>query len=96
MNVEDINALLGDSAQAFDPFAGLRDLLPTLAIWAIGILVVAVLFLAFMTISRVRSQRATVAMQKDIRIIREMMERQYVNSPTPPEVLNDPQLPPRP
>lgn len=71
------------------------SLLPVILPFLIGIVLIVSLLSLLSTISRLRSQKATVTMQKDIRIIREIVERQYANR-QPITVRDDPQLPPKP
>lgn len=96
LQYEELTQLLGEGGEALDPFAGIRDMLPMLSVGFLIITSIVVLTLVIMAIGRFRSQRATVEMQKDIRIIRELMERRHVNTPAPAELGRDPQLPPRP
>lgn len=74
---EDITSLLnnGTDVSSINPFAGLKELLAIYAMWAIGIVLVIVVIQIISVISRFRSQQATVAMQKDIRAIREILEQ---------------------
>ena len=77
MNEQFFQDLLQTNGEA-SPFAGLtklNDILPTLMTWSVVILVITVLFMIIMTVSRMRSQAATVAMQKDIRLIRQLLEQ---------------------
>lgn len=99
MQYDDISGLIGETASSFDPFAGVRELLPALMIGSIVITLVFVLFFVFSTISRIRSERAMVAMQKDISQIRQLLEQQTAKpagpaKPMPRLAANDP-LPPR-
>ena len=61
-----------------------NDLLPTLMIWSVVVLVIVVLFIIVLTVSRIRSHMATVAMQKDIRAIRELLVDQAKRNPIDP------------
>lgn len=67
---------LGQQTPTFDPFAGMREVLVGFAIWAIIILVIIVAVQVTSAIIRFRAQQATIAMQKDIKAIREMLEKQ--------------------
>ena len=83
-----LQELLGEGgAAAANPLAGLNQLtemLPVLlAVSIVGLVVIGV-FAVILTISRIRSQMATVAMQKDVKAIRNLLEQQLApTAPTP-------------
>ena len=56
--------------------SGLNQFSDTLIFWSVVGLVIMVIFMIILTASRIRSHTATVAMQKDIRTIREILEKQ--------------------
>lgn len=84
-----LQELLGEGgAAAANPLAGLNQLtemLPVLLAVSIVGLVIIGTFAVILTISRIRSQMATVAMQKDVRAIRDLLERQLVPTTPKPE-----------
>lgn len=88
-----------ETAIASDDLFGLADslqgLLTVIVPVLIGVVVIIVLLSLLLVVSRLRSQRATVAMQQDIRAIREIIERRYAND-RPAATKDDPQLPPQP
>ena len=80
-NPEVLRELVDDgSAATTSPLASidsfLTDMLPAILVVSIIITVIFGVFAVVLTISRIRSQIATVAMQKDIKAIRELLERQ--------------------
>ena len=80
-NPEVLQELVNDgSAGTTSPLAGidsfLTDMLPAILVVSIIITVIFGVFAVVLTISRIRSQIATVAMQKDIKAIRELLEKQ--------------------
>lgn len=92
---DDITDMILDSGGSLVLVDGLQGMLTTIILpISIGLVVVIVLVSLLAIVSRLRSQRATIAMQKDIRIIREIIERQYANRPDVTK--DDPQLPPKP
>ena len=85
-NPEVLRELVDDgTAGTTSPLAGidsfLTDMLPAILLVSIIITVIFGVFAVVLTISRIRSQIATVAMQKDTKAIRELLERQ----PLPPK-----------
>ena len=85
-NPEVLRELVDDgSAATTSPLASidsfLTDMLPAILVVSIIITVIFGVFAVVLTISRIRSQIATEAMQKDIKAIRELLERQ----PLPPK-----------
>lgn len=69
-----------------NPLAGINQLTELLSTVIIGMvigLVVALIFMIILTVIRIRSQMATVAMQKDIQAIRQLLEQQ-TQSPAAP------------
>ena len=85
-NPEVLQELLGDGAtDVTNPLAGLdsmlTDTLPTILVVSIVVMSIIGILAIILTISRIRSQVATVAMQKDVKAIRELLERQ----PLPPK-----------
>lgn len=81
MNPESLQQLLDENGVSgvTDPFAGINQLtalLPVILIASVVIMVLIGIFAVISTISRIRSQAATVAMQKDIKAIRELLEAQ--------------------
>ena len=85
-NPEVLRELVDDgTAGTTSPLAGidsfLTDMLPAILVVSIIITVIFGVFAVVLTISRIRSQIATVAMQKDVKAIRELLERQ----PLPPK-----------
>lgn len=93
---EDITQLLGDSAESIDPLSGVSEMMPMLTVGLLVIASVVVLAFVFMVISRFRSYRATVQMQKDIKDIREQLERQQAQTQAPVELKDDSQQSNRP
>ena len=80
-NPEVLRELVDDgSAATTSPLASidsfLTDMLPAILVVSIIITVIFGVFAVVITISRIRSQIATVAMQKDIKAIRELLEKQ--------------------
>ena len=80
-NPEVLRELVDDgSAATTSPLASidsfLTDMLPAILVVSIIITVIFGVFVAVITISRIRSQIATVDMQKDIKAIRELLEKQ--------------------
>ena len=80
-NPEVLRELVDDgSAATTSPLASidsfLTDMLPAILVVSIIITVIFGVFVAVLTISRIRSQIATVDMQKDIKAIRELLEKQ--------------------
>ena len=80
-NPEVLRELVDDgTAGTTSPLAGidsfLTDMLPAILVVSIIITVIFGIFAVVLTISRIRSQIATVAMQKDIKAIRELLEKQ--------------------
>lgn len=80
-NSEVLRELVNDgSAGTTSPLAGIdssiTDMLPAILIVSVIITVIFGIFAVVTTISRIRSQIATVAMQKDIKAIRELLEKQ--------------------
>lgn len=67
---------LGQQTPTFDPFAGMREVLVGFAVWVIIILVIIVAVQVVSAIIRFRAQQATISMQKDVKAIREMLEKQ--------------------
>lgn len=55
--------------------SGLSQFSDILIFWSVVGLVIMVIFMIVLTASRIRSHVATVAMQKDIRAIREILEK---------------------
>ena len=84
-NPEVLRELVDDgSAATTSPLASidsfLTDMLPAILVVSIIITVIFGVFVAVITISRIRSQIATVDMQKDIKAIRELLEKQSQSS----------------
>ena len=84
-NSEVLRELINDgSAGTINPLAGfdsfLTDMLPAILVVSIIITVIFGVFAVVITISRIRSQIATEAMQKDIKAIRELLEKQSQSS----------------
>ena len=80
-NPEVLRELVDDgSAATTSPLASidsfLTDMLPAILVVSIIITVIFGVFAVVLTISRIRSQIATVDMQKDIKAIRELLEKQ--------------------
>ena len=80
-NPEVLRELVDDgSAATTSPLASidsfLTDMLPAILVVSIIITVIFGIFAVVITISRIRSQIATEAMQKDIKAIRELLEKQ--------------------
>ena len=80
-NPEVLQELLGDGAtDATNPLAGLdsmlTDTLPTILVVSIVVMSIIGILAIILTISRIRSQIATEAMQKDIKAVRELLEKQ--------------------
>ena len=80
-NPEVLRELVDDgTAGTTSPLAGidsfLTDMLPAILVVSIIITVIFGVFAVVLTISRIRSQIATVDMQKDIKAIRELLEKQ--------------------
>ena len=80
-NSEVLQELINDgSAGTTSPLAGIdssiTDMLPAILVVPIIITVIFGVFAVMLTISRIRSQIATEAMQKDIKAIRELLEKQ--------------------
>ncbi len=71
-------------------------MMPMLTVGLLVIASVVVLAFVFMVISRFRSYRATVQMQKDIKDIREQLERQQAQTQAPVELKDDSQQSNRP
>ena len=93
-NSEVLRELVNDgSAGTTSPLAGIdssiTDMLPAILVVSIIITVIFGVFVAVITISRIRSQIATVDMQKDIKAIRELLERQ--SQPPKPDNTQVPQ-----
>ena len=93
-NPEVLQELLGDGAtDVTNPLAGLdsmlTDILPTILVVSIVIMSIIGILAIILTISRIRSQVATVAMQKDVKAIRELLERQ--SQPPKPDNTQAPQ-----
>lgn len=88
--------------QQFDPFDGIRELIPMIIFVSLGVLAILLLLVLVSAIARWRAQKATVQMQKDITAIRELLESEIklrtYGRPTaqPQETHNDPQVPPQP
>lgn len=86
MNPESLQQLLDENSvsSVADPLAGINQLtalLPVILIASVVIMAAIGIFAVISTISRIRSQAATVAMQKDIKAIRELLETQ-THAPT--------------
>ena len=84
-NPEVLRELVDDgSAATTSPLASidsfLTDMLPAILVVSIIITVIFGVFAVVLTISRIRSQIATVDMQKDIKAIRELLEKQSQSS----------------
>ena len=84
-NPEVLQELVNDGTTgATSPLAGidsfLTDMLPAILVVSIIITVIFGVFAVVLTISRIRSQIATVDMQKDIKAIRELLEKQSQSS----------------
>lgn len=92
MQEEEVFNLVTDTIGPMNEAIGL---LPIILPFLIGTALIVSLLALLSTISRLRSQKATVTMQKDIRIIREIVEREYANK-QPIAARDDPQLPPKP
>ena len=80
-NPEVLRELVDDgSAATTSPLASidsfLTDMLPAILVVSIIITVIFGVFAVVLTISRIRSQIATEAMQKDIKAVRELLEKQ--------------------
>ena len=80
-NSEVLRELVNDgSAGTTSPLAGIdssiTDMLPAILVVSIIITVIFGVFAVVLTISRIRSQIATEAMQKDIKAVRELLEKQ--------------------
>ena len=80
-NSEVLRELVNDgSAGTTSPLAGIdssiTDMLPAILVVSVIITVIFGIFAVVLTISRIRSQIATEAMQKDIKAIRELLEKQ--------------------
>ena len=80
-NPEILQELVNDgSAGTTSPLAGIdssiTDMLPAILVVSIIITVIFGVFAVVITISRIRSQIATVDMQKDIKAVRELLEKQ--------------------
>ena len=80
-NPEVLRELVNDgSAGTTSPLAGIdssiTDMLPAILVVSIIITVIFGVFAVMLTISRIRSQIATEAMQKDIKAVRELLEKQ--------------------
>ena len=93
-NSEVLRELVNDgSAGTTSPLAGIdssiTDMLPAILVVSIIITVIFGVFAVVITISRIRSQIATVDMQKDIKAIRELLERQ--SQPPKPDNTQVPQ-----
>ena len=93
-NPEVLRELVDDgTAGTTSPLAGidsfLTDMLPAILVVSIIITVIFGVFAVVLTISRIRSQIATVDMQKDIKAIRELLERQ--SQPPKPDNTQVPQ-----
>ena len=93
-NPEVLRELVDDgSAATTSPLASidsfLTDMLPAILVVSIIITVIFGVFVAVITISRIRSQIATVDMQKDIKAIRELLEGQ--SQPPKPDNTQVPQ-----
>lgn len=88
--------------QTADPFARIREFIPAIIIGSVVVLVILMILVAVSAVGRWRVHKANLAMQQDIRAIRELLEEQkklrygYTTpQPTAPAT-NDPQLPPLP
>ena len=93
-NPEVLQELLGDGAtDVTNPLAGLdsmlTDTLPTILVVSIVVMSIIGILAIILTISRIRSQVATVAMQKDVKAIRELLERR--SQPPKPDNTQVPQ-----
>lgn len=84
------DTLLGNegegSAALPNPLTGinqLNELLSTVIIGMVISLGVALIFMIVLTVIRIRSQMATVAMQKDIQAIRQLLEQRTQPPATP-------------
>ena len=72
--VDDGSAATTSPLASIDSF--LTDMLPAILVVSIIITVIFGVFAVVLTISRIRSQIATEAMQKDIKAVRELLEKQ--------------------
>ena len=80
-NSEVLRELVNDgSAGTTSPLAGIdssiTDMLPAILVVSIIITVIFGILAVVITVSRIRSQIATEPMQKDIKAIRELLEKQ--------------------